>query len=75
MQTEPISRITNEQKDSALHYEESLVSSNLNSSLLRFHCAHPNVDKYVNSFVHEIIVILLAVLCSSNECVCMYLCM
>ena len=26
-----------------LYYEESLVSSNLNSKLLRFHCAHPNV--------------------------------
>ena len=26
-----------------LYYEESLVSSNLNSNLLRFHCAHPNV--------------------------------
>ena len=26
-----------------LYYEESLVSSNLNSKLLRFHSAHPNV--------------------------------
>ena len=26
-----------------LYYEESLVSSNLNSKLLRFHCAHPTV--------------------------------
>ena len=26
-----------------LYYEESLASSNLNSKLLRFHCAHPNV--------------------------------
>ena len=26
-----------------LYYEESLVSSNLNSNLLRFHCAHPNL--------------------------------
>jgi hypothetical protein len=25
-----------------LCYEESLVSSNLNSKELRFHCAHPN---------------------------------
>ena len=25
-----------------LYYEESLVSLNLNSKLLRFHCAHPN---------------------------------
>ena len=28
-----------------LYYEESLVSSNLNSKLLRFHCTHPNVHK------------------------------
>ena len=27
-----------------LYYEESLVSSNLNSKQLRFHCAHPNLD-------------------------------
>ena len=26
-----------------LYHEESLVSSNLNSNLLRFHCAHPNL--------------------------------
>ena len=26
-----------------LYYEESLVSSNLNSKLFRFHSAHPNV--------------------------------
>ena len=26
-----------------LYYEENLVSSNLNSKLLRFHCAHPNL--------------------------------
>ena len=26
-----------------IYYEESLVSSNLNSKLLRFHCAHPNL--------------------------------
>ena len=25
------------------YYEESLVSSNLNSNLLRLHCAHPNI--------------------------------
>ena len=33
-----------------LYYEECLVSSNLNSNLLRLHCAHPNVHtmfKYV----------------------------
>ena len=28
-------------------YEESLVSSNLNSNLLRFHCAHPTVLTYL----------------------------
>ena len=28
-----------------LHFEESLASSNLNSKLLRFHCAHPNQGK------------------------------
>ena len=28
---------------SNMYYEESLVSSNLNSNLLKFHCAHPNV--------------------------------
>ena len=27
-----------------LYYEESLVSSNFNSTLLKFHCAHPNVN-------------------------------
>ena len=48
---------------------------NLSSKVFSFHCVRPNVDKYVTCFVHEIIVILLAVLCSSNECVCMYLCM
>ena len=26
-----------------LYYEENLVSSNLNSKLLTFHCAHPNL--------------------------------
>ena len=26
-----------------LYYDESLVSSNLNSKQLRFYCAHPNV--------------------------------
>ena len=28
-----------------LYYEKSLVSSNLNSKLLSFHCAYPNVHK------------------------------
>ena len=27
-----------------LHYEKSLVSSNLNSKLLWFHCVRPSVD-------------------------------
>ena len=27
-----------------LHYEESLVSSNLNSKLFRFHCVRPKLD-------------------------------
>ena len=31
-----------------LYYEESLVSSNMNSNLLRFHGAHPN--SYPNCF-------------------------
>ena len=31
----------------ALCYEESLVSSNLNSKQLRFHGAHPNVYVYL----------------------------
>ena len=31
-----------------LYYEESLVSSNLNSKQLRFHGAHPNEDTYRN---------------------------
>ena len=26
-----------------LYYKESLVSSNLNSNLIKFHCAHPTV--------------------------------
>ena len=30
-----------------LYYGESLVSSNLNSNLLRFHCAHPTVRRYI----------------------------
>ena len=29
-----------------LCYEESLVLSNLNSNLLRFHCAHPNIHVF-----------------------------
>ena len=31
---------------SLFYCEESLVSSNLNSNLLRFHCAHPNLHTY-----------------------------
>ena len=33
-----------------LYYKESLLSSNLNSKLLRFHCAHPNMHPYQQSF-------------------------
>ena len=32
-----------------LYYEESLVSSNLNSKQLRFHGAHPNVHHGINT--------------------------
>ena len=31
-----------------LYYEESLVSSNLNSNLFMFHCAHPNVGSKIH---------------------------
>ena len=34
-----------------LYYEESLVSSNLNSKLLRFHCSHPNVHTPLSNFL------------------------
>ena len=30
-----------------LYYEESLVSSNLNSKLFRFHCVRLNIHKYI----------------------------
>ena len=33
-----------------LHYEESLVSSNLNSKLIQFHSAHPNVSTPVTTY-------------------------
>ena len=29
-------------------YEESLASSKLNSNLLKFHCAHPNVHTLIS---------------------------
>jgi hypothetical protein len=32
-----------------LYYEDSLVSSNLNSNLLRIHCVRPNVNTRANS--------------------------
>ena len=32
-------------------YEESLVLSNLNSKLFRFHCAQPNKDIYAMQYV------------------------
>ena len=37
-----------------LHYEVSLVSSNLNSNLHRFHCAHPNVHPFFQSCKHPL---------------------
>ena len=38
-----------------LYYEESLVSSNLNSNLLRFNCAHPNLHRLCMYNVHIIL--------------------
>ena len=41
----------------SLYYEESLVSSNLNSNLLRFYCVRPNLNiihKYIVSS-HELL--------------------
>ena len=35
-----------------LYYEETLVPSNLNSKLFRFHSAHPNLDTKINSRVN-----------------------
>ena len=39
-----------------LYYEESLVSSNLNSDLLRFHCAHPNVGIPCKTLIAEFLI-------------------
>ena len=39
-----------------LYYEESLVSSNLNSKLLRFHCAHSNLHPIIVEFELNLIV-------------------
>ena len=36
-----------------LYYEESLVSSSLNSKLLRFHCAHPNIDICYSKYIED----------------------
>ena len=36
-----------------LYYEESLVSSNLNSNLLRFHCAHSNILAFIDLFSYS----------------------
>ena len=54
IRTETANRAGTEQRQDAtfiligpilfLYYEESLVSSNLNSKLHRFHYAHPNID-------------------------------
>ena len=41
---------------SVLYYEESLVSSNLNSELLRFHCAHSNLHPIIVEFELNLIV-------------------
>ena len=37
-----------------LYYEESLLSSNLNSKLLRFHCAHPTIHTQCSQWPHYI---------------------
>ena len=37
-----------------LYYEETLVSSNLNSNLLRFHCAHSNLSTYIVEISEEV---------------------
>ena len=34
-----------------LYYEESLVSSNLNSNLLRFHCVRPSIHTSIHNIV------------------------
>ena len=36
----------------SLYYEESLVSSNSKSNLLRFHCAHPNLGTFLHNWQH-----------------------
>ena len=36
-----------------LHYEDSLVSSNLNSKLLWFHCAHPKFMLVLSNFLSK----------------------
>ena len=35
-----------------LYYDESLVSSKMNSKLFRFHCVRPNVHPYLTSMLH-----------------------
>ena len=42
-----------------LCYEESQVSSNLNSKQIRFHFAHPNIHTYMNTYLRAIAAILL----------------
>ena len=41
-----------------LLYEESLVPSNLNSNLLRFHCAHPHVHTSPLQQIEAIVAVL-----------------
>ena len=40
-----------------LHHEESLVSSNLNSKLFKFHCVRPNVDPNKVFSAHHMVLI------------------
>ena len=38
-----------------LYYEESLLSSNLNSKLFRFHSAHPNVLNLSGEILQKVV--------------------
>ena len=49
-----------------LYYEESLVSSNLNSKLFGFHCVRPNVDTD-NSTVTASLTVWSSVFSESNS--------
>ena len=50
-----------------LHYEESLVSSNLNSKQLWFHGAHPNLLNHMAESLITLFVILSALLFEIKE--------